>query len=655
MARSRQPASSLPRSTVPRRLGWGFALLVAAGLLGWWLLGVSPAGAANAPTVTAVAPAQGAFTGGTAVTITGTGFVTGATVTFGGVAATGVAVASATSITATTPTEVQGAVVIEVTNPDTQSGTLSGAFTYLGAPPSITLVSPNSGSSTGATVVTITGADFVAGATVTFGGTAATAVTFDSATQLTANTPAHTAGAVAVVVTNPDAQLVTSVGAYTFTAAAAPTVASVSPSSGTTGGGTAVTITGTGFAAGAGVTLGGIAATGVTVVSATQVTATAPAHAAGAVAVVVRNADSQSGTLGADYTYAAAAAPTVTSVAPASGSKDGGTVVTITGTGFLAGVSVDFGGTAGTSVVVVGTTSITVTTPARAKGKVAVQVTNSDTQSGSLAAGFEFLDAPTVSAVDPALAATAGGTALKLTSTNFLAGATVTVGGVAATSVVVVSATEITAVAPPHAAGLVDIVVTNADLQAATLTGKLTYARAPTLTAVLPSGGALEGGTAVTLVGSGFVSGATVKFGETAATGVTLTSADAISALAPAHAVGSVGVTVTNPYGLSATLANAFTYAAVEAPSIIGGTVPSDGIAFVVFSGGTSAQLVAAVEADGCAQSQLRLYATANGVFVPFIPASQVELVNASWHALFASGIPATWPFVVVCGPGSGS
>ena len=261
MARSRQPASSLPRSTVPRRLGWGFALLVAAGLLGWWLLGVSPAGAANAPTVTAVAPAQGAFTGGTAVTITGTGFVAGATVTFDGVAATGVAVASATSITATTPAEVQGAVVIEVTNPDTQSGTLSGAFTYLGAPPSITLVSPNSGSSTGATVVTITGADFVAGATVTFGGTAAT---FDSATQLTANTPAQTAGAVDVVVTNPDAQLVTSVGAYTFTAAAAPTVASVSPSSGTTGGGTAVTITGTGFAAGAGVTLGGIAATGVT-------------------------------------------------------------------------------------------------------------------------------------------------------------------------------------------------------------------------------------------------------------------------------------------------------------------------------------------------------------------------------------------------------
>ena len=510
-------------------------LLVTAGLLGGWLLGVAPAGAANAPTVTAVAPSEGAFSGGTAVTITGTGFVAGATVTFNGVAATGVSVSSATSISATTPAGVQGAAVIAVTNPDTQSGTLSGAFTYLGAPPSITLVSPNSGSSLGGTVVTITGAAFVTGATVTFGGTAATAMTFDSATQLKATTPAHTAGAADVVVTNPDAQLVTSTGGYTYTAAAAPTVASVSPSGGTTGGGTAVTITGTGFAAGASVSFGGVAVTGVAVVGATSITATAPAHAAGAVAVVVTNADSQTGTLGAGYAYAAAAAPTVTAVAPASGSKGGGTSVTITGTGFLAGASVDFGGTAGTSITVVSATSITATTSEHAKGKVTVQVTNTDAQSGSLALGFEFLDAPTLTVVDPAIAATVDGTVLKLTGTNLLAGATVTVGGVAATTVTVVSATEITAIAPAHAGGLVDIEVKNADQQAATLTGKLTYAVAPTLTAVLPNSGVIEGGTAVTLAGSGFVAGATVKFDEAAATGVTMNSADMIAATAPAH------------------------------------------------------------------------------------------------------------------------
>ena len=63
----------------------------------------------------------------------------------------------------------------------------------------------------------------------------------------------------------------------------APTVSGVSPTSGTTAGGTPVTITGTGFLAGATVKLGGTAATGVNVASSTSITATTPAHAAGAV------------------------------------------------------------------------------------------------------------------------------------------------------------------------------------------------------------------------------------------------------------------------------------------------------------------------------------------------------------------------------------
>ncbi len=57
----------------------------------------------TAPTVTSVSPNSGTTAGGTAVTITGTNFATGATVTFGGTAATNVVVASSTSITATTP------------------------------------------------------------------------------------------------------------------------------------------------------------------------------------------------------------------------------------------------------------------------------------------------------------------------------------------------------------------------------------------------------------------------------------------------------------------------------------------------------------------------------------------------------------------------
>jgi hypothetical protein len=81
------------------------------------------------------------------------------------------------------------------------------------------------------------------------------------------------------------------------------TVNGISPSSGTTSGGTSVEITGTGFLAGATVSLGGTAATGVTLVSSTSITATTPAHAAGAVNVVVTNTSNQSGTLSSGYTY----------------------------------------------------------------------------------------------------------------------------------------------------------------------------------------------------------------------------------------------------------------------------------------------------------------------------------------------------------------
>jgi hypothetical protein len=75
----------------------------------------------------------------------------------------------------------------------------------------------------------------------------------------------------------------------------APKVSAISPNSGTASGGTAVTVTGTGFQSGALVTIGGTAATSVTVVSSTSISAKTPAHAAGAADVVVKNTDNQAG------------------------------------------------------------------------------------------------------------------------------------------------------------------------------------------------------------------------------------------------------------------------------------------------------------------------------------------------------------------------
>jgi nitrogen fixation protein FixH len=93
---------------------------------------------APAPTVTGVSPSSGATSGGTAVTITGTNFASGATVTFGGAAASNVVVVNSTTITATTPAGSSGAVTVSVTS-NGQSGSLANGFTY-NAPAGIAFV-----------------------------------------------------------------------------------------------------------------------------------------------------------------------------------------------------------------------------------------------------------------------------------------------------------------------------------------------------------------------------------------------------------------------------------------------------------------------------------------------------------------------------------
>ena len=225
-----------------------------------------------------------------------------------------------------------------------------------------------------------------------------------------------------------------------------PTVTAVSPSSGTTAGGTAVTITGANFAVGATVIFGSASATNVVVVSGTQITATTPAGSAGAVTATVSNPGGQSGALAGAFTYVAP--PTVTSVSPSSGPVAGGTRVTVIGTNFASGATVTFGGTAATNVVVTNSTTITATTPVHAVGAVTVTVINGNGLSGNLVGGFAYIGQPTVTAVSPSSGSTAGGTALTITGTNFAVGATVTFGTSAAGNVVVVSATQITATTP---------------------------------------------------------------------------------------------------------------------------------------------------------------------------------------------------------------
>lgn len=86
---------------------------------------------ANVPVVNSVTPAFGSTGGGTPVVITGSGFVAGATVELGGVAATSVSVLTSNIITAITGAHGAGDVDVKVTNPSAGTGTLGLGFTYV--------------------------------------------------------------------------------------------------------------------------------------------------------------------------------------------------------------------------------------------------------------------------------------------------------------------------------------------------------------------------------------------------------------------------------------------------------------------------------------------------------------------------------------------
>lgn len=511
------------------------------------------------PTVTAVSPGQGGTAGGTGVTITGANFSGATAVSFGGTRAASFAVNSANSITATSPSGAAGAVDVTVTTVGGTSATSSAdVFTFVGAP-AVSAVSPSRGPVTGGTAVTITGTNLAAVTGVSFGATAAT-FAIDSAIQITATAPAGSIGLVDITVTSAGGTSATGASDH-FTYTVAPTVTAVTPSKGSTAGGTGVSITGTNFSGATAVTFGGTAATSFTVNSATSITATSPSGSAGAVDVTVVTPNGSSATSSvAVFTYVAP--PAVTSVSPAGGPTAGDNSVTISGSNFSNANAVSFGGTAG-AFTIDSATSITAKAPAGSAGTVDITVSVSGLTSATSAADhYSYADAPTITAISPNKGPIAGGTVVSITGTNLTGATNVLFGATAASSFSVTSATTASATAPAHGVGAVDVtIVTPGGTSATGTSDQFTYSDVPTITAINPNQGTAKGGTLVSIVGTNLLGVTGVKFGATAASSFSAASDTMASATAPPHAVGAVDVTWTTPGGTSATGAgDLFTY-----------------------------------------------------------------------------------------------
>lgn len=428
-------------------------------------------------------------------------------------------------------------------------------------PPEITSITPTSGSTLGGTVVQINGSGFTGvncaspGTAVTFGGTPATACTVTSNFIMSATAPAHGAGTVDIVVTHPDNGASTATPGtandFLYVTPGAPTVSSVSPASGPVG--QAVVILGTGFTGATAVQFDGINATSFTVSSPTRIDAVAPAPGSSnrpltVDVTVTANAMTSTVTTNSKYTYAAL---TVASLTPSSGPA--GTVVVITGTGFTTDATVEFNGIEA-DIQSSTTTTITVVAPA-VPGTVpfltdVIVKVGLNSSQNTVNDNFQYVGV-TLTSLTPV--AGPPGTVVTISGSGFRGTPTVKFGTTTATTVTEVSDTSLKVVAPPHAAGKVDVTVQSGNViapaPADATKDDFTYTAGVEVTSVSPVKGPTAGGNTVTITGSGFAptGGATVTvlFGATPGTVVTVTSNTQLTVVAPARPAGTISIKVT--------------------------------------------------------------------------------------------------------------
>jgi prepilin-type processing-associated H-X9-DG protein len=570
--------------------------------------GTSAAASANLftyiPVVTSLSPSTGGTGGGLSVTINGQGFTGVTAVSFGGQPATAVNFVSDTQITVTNPPSTLSAtyattqaVAVTVTAQGYTSSSTQTAgqnvFTY--GTPSITglAVSDPGGiwTQTGGTAgagggykVTITGSGFTGINTsvlsnVQFNGVSATSITFVSDTQITAVTaPAAVCYGADVTVTVGQS---TAIDAGSFFISA-PTISLITPGSTentsgpnqalTVGGGASVVITGKYFSgintnALSSVTFAGVNATNISFNSDIQITATAPAVpnqvSGGTLQVTVGSATGS-------YYSLNMLGPNTTSVSPGTVSVGGGTTVVLTGYFYTGATQVSFGGTPAASFVVNSPTQITAVAPAHAAANNQDVIVYTNGVTGSNDVNNFVFSGPTILSVTPNTnIPNAGGTLVTIngqyfTGINTNALSSVTFAGANAASITFVSDTQLTAVTPAHtgeSGGAVAVTVGSS-------TG--TYSPfnylVPTVTSVIPSIGAIGGGTLVSIVGTDLTGATQVLFGTSPASSFTVNSATSISAVAPnspTNAAGTFDVTVVVPGAGTSTAntADQYTYA----------------------------------------------------------------------------------------------
>ena len=441
--------------------------------------------------------------------------------------------------------------------PQNGNGTATLFGNVLAAPTTVTIlqVAPASGPTSGGTTVTMTGVNFRADCSYAFGGVPATNVAYQSATSMTAMSPAHAAGSVDITASC-GADTFTLHNAFTYLSGSA-SISAVSPSFGSTSGGTLVRITGRDFTPSCWAFLDGVAARNVVVNGASEVIASTPAHAAATVPVSLRCGTSGEASLAGAFSYSAIdePAPVISSVTPLAAAP--GQSVTINGTRFRMSETVTFGA-AVAQVLSTTPDALVVTVPSLPLGKVSVNVADS--------AGHVSTTGPIFSVLEPIPPQIT-----KVTPTTVPAGGEITIEGsgfrdpytfaLGDTSLRLKKRTGTSGVAglpATLARGTYELHVLNGSGAVAAVGPAVTVTDTGVVVAsVSPACATADGGATISIVGGGFVNGSTVTVNGVAATNVTFIDAAHLNATLPALAPGGGTVTVSNPNDGSGSATNA--------------------------------------------------------------------------------------------------
>ncbi len=351
------------------------------------------------PAISSINPPSGSTAGGTVVQINGSGFISGSTVTIGGVSATGVVINSSTSITATTPAGTSGAADVVVTNTN-GTGTLTGGFTYY--TPGSTLFTDdfNDGNANGWTISPLGNASgwSVVGGIYTYNGSGLT-------NSYTGSASWSDYTLVAGIKLSSLSDLPGGIRGRVNLASGAGYAVWLYPAEGqiklfrATGwdidsvGQTQLGPTANGITFDTNFHSVWLNFSGTTITvyfdGTPVITASDATYGSGVIALDVNNQPIQFDNVSVIFGIPVLP-PAVSSVSPPSGSTLGGTAVQINGSGFISGSTVTIGGASATGVVVNGATSISAVTPSGGAGGADVVVTNAN-GTGTLTGGFEYI------------------------------------------------------------------------------------------------------------------------------------------------------------------------------------------------------------------------------------------------------------------------